>query len=131
MSAPRDSVVHKQIVPVHPQDLFLDLRRGHTRRIQAADDGSHAATGDVIDGDAQFLEHFEDADVRGASRAAAQHEANPRSSSGVFLFSADLRGMEKHHASDEAPADRASRDCREPRCSSLARKEGIIMRSPG
>ena len=48
-------------------------------RIGAGNQGAHAGAGDAVDRHAQFLEHFEDADVRRAARAAAtQHEADLR-----------------------------------------------------
>jgi hypothetical protein len=63
--------------------------------------------------------------VRGASRAAAaQHEANPRPASGVFLLSADLRGMEKHDASEDAAEDPAEPAIAESRVVRRSRSQG-------
>ena len=48
----------------------------HAARVRAATSCAHAGPGDAVDRHAQLLEHLEDADVRGAARAAAgQDEA--------------------------------------------------------
>ena len=50
---------------------LLHLRDRHAARVRAADERAHAGAGDAVDRHAQLLEHLEDADVRGAARAAA------------------------------------------------------------
>ncbi len=70
--------IGEQRRPVDRGDDFLHRRRRHAARVEAADDRAHRRRGDVVDRNAQFVQHLEHADVRDAARAAAgEHEADP------------------------------------------------------
>jgi hypothetical protein len=71
--------IAKCFLPVERSHGGVDLLCRHAAGIESADDGSHAGAGDAVDGNLQFLENLEDADVRHAACAAArQHQADAR-----------------------------------------------------
>ena len=83
LQARRDLAARRAVaehrVPVGARDELRHLLRRRARRERAADHRAHAGPGDAVDRHAQFLEHLEHAQMRGAPRAAArQREADLR-----------------------------------------------------
>ncbi len=71
--------IAKGLLPIDRAHGGIDLLGRHAAGIQAADHGAHAGAGDAVDGNFEFLENLEHADVRHAARAAArQHQADAR-----------------------------------------------------
>jgi hypothetical protein len=57
--------------PIRGAQDFLELMRGLTGGVEAADEAAHAGAGQVVDGDVVLFEPFQNADVGFAERAAA------------------------------------------------------------
>ncbi len=67
------------VLPGDRPDRGLEFVRAHAGGVGAADERTHARADDAIDGNAQFVEHAQDADVRRTLRAAAaEHESDAR-----------------------------------------------------
>ena len=80
-------IVGEEIVPVELADDLAHLVRRVAGRVHAADDRAHAGAGDAADRNVLALEHFDDADVRRAARAAAaEHEADARRGGGASAW---------------------------------------------
>ena len=98
--APERLVVARHLVlegavPVHRGEGVLHLLRRHAGRVEAADDRAHAGPGDEVDGDVDLLQDLQDADVRGAARAAAgedEPETGPGGGPLRLLLSANGKG---------------------------------------
>ena len=70
--------VAERIGPVHRNDERLDLCGVQPGRVEPADDGAHAGTGDRVDRDVEVLESAQNAQVDEAARAATgQHQSDP------------------------------------------------------
>src|SRR6202008_4613610 len=71
--------VTEGILPVDRGHDLLDVARREAARVEPADPRAQAGAGDRIDRYVHLLEHFEDADMGGAARAAAgEHQTDPR-----------------------------------------------------
>ncbi len=83
--------VAERVLPVHRSHDALDVGGREARGVQPADHRAHAGAGDGIDRHVILFEHFEHADVRRASRAAArEHQPDP-GTSGLALARGFLR----------------------------------------
>lgn len=105
--APVDVVAHV-LGPVELGDEGLQLVGRIAQGVEAADDGAHAGAHDIVDGEADLLDVFQDADVGGAFGAAtAEDQAylGPRRPDGVHLSDGLGLGLEAHQTQHHTDND--------------------------
>src|SRR6185369_11496877 len=75
----------ERILPVERAHDALDVGRGKTGGIEAADDGAHAGARDRVDGHVQLVQHLQHADMRRAARPpTGKHEADAGATHGDY-----------------------------------------------
>ena len=67
-------LVDERVVPVHRRERVLHLLRGHSGRVEAADDGPDAGPDDEVHRDVELLQHLQDADLGPAAGPAARED---------------------------------------------------------